>query len=426
MSSSAGSSSSPSSGSPPLPRVAVVGAGPGGLAVGLALTLSRTADVTVFERRTKSDGGGLGLAVGLWSNAWGVLDALGVAADLRRDFLRATSTELCNASSTSSHLSPLNRFDLSDVFSDFDPEFRYVHRGALRQVLESGLERAGGRPVEYGSALSSLRTTVRGTVELKFEGGRAAEFDAVVGADGVRSKVRAAVLPGDRDSAVRYSGYTCWRGLATFPDGVDPGLLPVRQTYGAGVRLGSCAMTRTQVHWFVCANAEARGAGMREEVAEKVARWPSFAEALVGATGDADLVRTDISDRDPLWPWALRDAGPVTLLGDAWHPMTPNLGQGGCVALEDALALVKAVAERPGDLAGAFRKYEQRQAPRAAFIALKSRLVGFLVQLDAPAIVALRDIALAKVFNPALAFAHIRYTPGEVPWSPAPDTYINN
>ena len=412
-----------------VPRVAVIGAGPGGLAAGFALTLAGVAEVTVFERRAQpedgAEGGGLGLAVGLWNNAWGVLDAFGVAAPLRRDFLRATGTELC-ATSQGAGAAPLKGFDLKDVFPDMDPEFRYVHRGALRRALEAGLEAAGGAPVQYGSPLASLRTTAHGKVAVAFEGGRSAEFDAVVGADGVRSRVRAALLP--EEGPPRYAGYTCWRGLATFPEGVHPGLLPVRQTYGAGVRLGSCAMTGTQVHWFLCANAEPKGAGMRDEVRRRVAGWPGFAEALLAATGDADLVRTDITDRDPLWPWALRDAGPVTLLGDAWHPMTPNLGQGGCVALEDAVSLAKAVAERPGDLAGAFRLYEQRQAPRAAFIVLKSRLVGFLVQLDAPPIVALRDLALATVFNPALAFAHIKYATGKVPWRKlgAAESYLNN
>ena len=101
------------------------------------------------------------------------------------------------------------------------------------------------------------------------------------------------------------------------------------------------------------------------------------------------ILRNDIYDRDPVDQWG---SGRVTLLGDAAHPMTPNLGQGACQAIEDALVLARCVAEGSG--AASLRRYESERILRTASVVNGSRRVGQMVHIQVPALCGLRDLAL--------------------------------
>jgi 2-polyprenyl-6-methoxyphenol hydroxylase-like FAD-dependent oxidoreductase len=98
---------------------------------------------------------------------------------------------------------------------------------------------------------------------------------------------------------------------------------------------------------------------------------------LIEATEESVIIRTEISDRRPLKRWSEQR---VTLLGDAAHPMTPDLGQAGCQALEDAAVLTRCL-EKPNDPVSALRKYESRRIRRPNSFVLVSRLVGRMFQL---------------------------------------------
>ena len=174
-------------------------------------------------------------------------------------------------------------------------------------------------------------------------GGRRAQADVVVGADGLRSAVRASLgIPGE----IRYAGYTAWRGIAPFR---TAGLL-AGETLGCGQRFGLVPIAGDRVYWYATDNVPEGGREESERAKVRLAgmfsRWHAPIPALIEATPAAAILRNDISDRDPVDRWG---AGRVTLLGDAAHPMTPNLGQGGCQAIEDALVLARCLARRrPG------------------------------------------------------------------------------
>jgi 2-polyprenyl-6-methoxyphenol hydroxylase-like FAD-dependent oxidoreductase len=113
--------------------------------------------------------------------------------------------------------------------------------------------------------------------------------------------------------------------------------------------------------------------------------------AVIEATPSESVLRTDIHDRVPVSSWS---RGRVTLLGDAAHPTTPNLGQGGCMAIEDAVTLAHALSSQP-DVARAFALYEERRVARTARIVDDSFKFGKIAQLEGRFSTWLRDLLLS-------------------------------
>ena len=118
--------------------------------------------------------------------------------------------------------------------------------------------------------------------------------------------------------------------------------------------------------------------------------WHEPIEALIRAADDSTILRNDIYDRDPLLEWGL---GRITLLGDAAHPMTPNLGQGACQALEDALVLAHCL-EQTANVNLALQLYQSRRIPRTTRIVNRSWNIGRVGQWKNPLACQLRDIGL--------------------------------
>src|SRR5262249_55874907 len=135
---------------------------------------------------------------------------------------------------------------------------------------------------------------------------------------------------------------------------------------------GAGPLTRGRVYWYATANtpegAAKAPAGRRSALLDRFHHWHAPIPALIEATEASALLRNDLYDRDPMPRWS---EGRVTLLGDAAHPTTPNLGQGACQALEDAVVLARCLRENT-DVAAAFRAYEARRRPRARASTLQS------------------------------------------------------
>jgi 2-polyprenyl-6-methoxyphenol hydroxylase-like FAD-dependent oxidoreductase len=257
------------------------------------------------------------------------------------------------------------------------------HRAELLEVLRDA---ALGIPIQLDHECREV-TQAADQVSVGFAGGRQAHADVVVGADGLRSAVRASLaIPGE----VRYAGYTAWRGIAPFR---TAGLL-AGETLGRGQRFGLVPIAGDRVYWYATDNVRE---GEREEperakarLSGMFSRWHAPIPALIEATKAGAILRNDIYDRDPVDRWG---EGRVTLLGDAAHPMTPNLGQGGCQAIEDALVLARCVAEG-GSVETSLRRYEALRIPRTRFIVYASRRIGRAFQIESPIVCRLRDLAM--------------------------------
>jgi 2-polyprenyl-6-methoxyphenol hydroxylase-like FAD-dependent oxidoreductase len=225
-------------------------------------------------------------------------------------------------------------------------------------------------------------------ITARFQNGESASADALIGADGLRSVVRTQLF-GERP--IRYAGYTAWRSVVEFNDSRN---LIMGETWGRGRRFGIVPMSRGRVYWFATKNApegERDPEGRRKDVLSRLFRgWHEPIEALIAAAAEDSILRNDIYDIDPL-PGFVR--GRAALLGDAAHAMTPNLGQGACQAIEDAIVLAACLKTNDSVESG-LREYQRRRAPRARRFVLRSRFVGAIAQIQNPALCWFRDAAM--------------------------------
>jgi salicylate hydroxylase/6-hydroxynicotinate 3-monooxygenase len=337
-------------------RIAVVGAGIGGLTA--AITLSRANfEVVVYEQANQFARVGAGIQ--MLPNPMKVLRRMGLEAHLR-DIAFAP-------------VSHLDRdWDTGDVTNDMlMPEDRYgapylcLHRAELHRALA---DQVPARQVQLGKRLVGLEP--RGErVALAFDDGTRAEADAVVGADGVHSRVREILLGADRPI---HRGRVAYR--AVFPAALLGGLdLGRSRTKWWGPDRHIVVYYTTRSHdevYFVTSvpepldwlTAESWSAkGDIRELRTAYVGFHSDVQAVLRACPDCH--KWAILEREPLPTWS---AGHVVLLGDACHPMTPYMAQGGATAIEDAVVLARCLAE--DDVEPAFRRFEAHRKPRTSRI----------------------------------------------------------
>ncbi|KAI8474171.1 MAG: hypothetical protein J3K34DRAFT_518475 [Monoraphidium minutum] len=400
---------------PPGAPIVVAGAGIGGLAAALALHRVGLTPL-VLERAPELRGGGA--AIALWANAWRALDALGVAEELRAASPQTLDRfELVRADGRLLRGFRLDECDAAAGGGEAG-EFRGTRRGALLEALAGALP-AGC--VRLGCGVAAVEGERAGGPAVRLTDGSVLECSLLIGADGANSVVaRHLGLPD-----ANYAGYTAYRGVATFPPGK---LLPVppssvRQLYGAGVRAGMYPLSENEVYWFTCFNeaenapAPATPEAQLEDALSRVAGWRGGIEEAVRRTPAGTLQRNRIRDR---WTLGAFGRGRVTLAGDAAHPMTPNLGQGGCAALEDAVVLareLKGAYEVDGSGGGgaaeaALRRYEDQRWRRALPLTVRSWAFGAALQLPFPPVLAARDAFMARAFSPAHFLDHTAFDVG--------------
>jgi 2-polyprenyl-6-methoxyphenol hydroxylase-like FAD-dependent oxidoreductase len=163
------------------------------------------------------------------------------------------------------------------------------------------------------------------------------------------------------------------------------------ESWGAGARFGLVAIDGDRIYWFATANVPEGGedAGKAGLLA-RFGDWHDPIRAILESTPADAILRTDIADRDAIERWT---EGRVTLLGDAAHPMTPNLGQGACQAIEDAVVLDLCLSATE-DCAAAFGDYETRRLVRTARVVREARVYGRVGQIENGAARALRNLAV--------------------------------
>jgi 2-polyprenyl-6-methoxyphenol hydroxylase-like FAD-dependent oxidoreductase len=353
----------------------VVGGGIGGLTAAIALGRAGV-EAVVFERAEELREIGAGIT--LWSNAVKALKKLGVYDAIRE----AGGAEL-GGEIRSWRGERISRITADQLRSRFGEANLALHRADLQGALLAALPQG---TVRLGAEFVGFAEDGAGAVA-RFADGSEEWGDLLVGADGIHSSVRAQLFG---RSALRYAGYRAWRGVAD----VGYGLVPEEaglNLWGRGSEVGVVSIGRERFYWFMTRNApegEAEGAaGRKREVLDLLRGWYGPARTAVEATGESRILRNDIYDRDPLKRWG---AGRVTLLGDAAHPMTPNLGQGACQAIEDAVVLARCLGDG-GEVDSSLRLYEARRIPRTADVVRRSRRAGRILQLENPLLCRLRN-----------------------------------
>jgi len=370
-------------GSAHIQRVLIIGGGIGGMTAAVALR-RREIEVEVYERAAALTEVGAG--VSLWPNALKALYQLGL-----KERLEALSFVAETGALRSAEGAVLSRTSAREFVSRFGMAVTVFHRAELLDALVTA---ARGIPIHLSHELETFEHDANG-VTVQFSNGVRARGDLLVGADGLRSTVRSRLgVPG----VLRYSGYSAWRGIAPF----ETADLMAGETLGCGRRFGLVPITGNRVYWYAADNV---AEGEREpapaakaRLTDMFARWHSPIPAVIAATETSTILRNDILDRDPAAWWG---KGRVTLLGDAAHPMAPNLGQGSCQAIEDALVLARSIAQ--GDGEPSLRRYEACRIPRTASIVKASRRIGQWLQVGTPAFCRARNLAL-RLMPPAMSY----------------------
>ena len=315
---------------------AVIGAGIGGLAAAIALRQTGW-EATVYEAASELRPLGAGLSI--WPNGVRALRALGLA-DL------AAAAPRADGALRRADGSALAAFDPDVVEERYGAPLVGFHRADLHQGLIAAL---GRERVATGMRLEALDGG-----ELRFGDGSRVRADIVVGADGLNSTVREALLG---DGEPRDSGLVAFRGVAEFDDPV-----PAGEWWGSGSVAGLLPLGDGRVYWYLAHPGEPDPAALPGLLAD----YGEAIREVVSQTAADDVLLHRLYDRDPVPSWS---RGTTTLLGDAAHPMLPFLGQGACSALEDAVALGEAVAAEP-DVEAALAVYERaRLEPTAALVA---------------------------------------------------------
>lgn len=353
----------------------IVGGGIGGLAAAIALH-RRGWRVEVLERAPEFTE--IGAGISLWPNALRALDALGLA-----DTVRALGAIEAAGGVRDRKGRWLTRTDNAELTRRFGHPLLVLHRADLLRALAEALPADSLRP---DSEVTEVRDDDHGPV-VEHPGGESRP-DLVIGADGLRSAVRGALWP--RAAGPRYAGYSAWR-MVTEPLADPPA--EGAATWGRGERFGYTALPGGRMYCFATASLPAGTTGdssEHDELLRRFGSWPDPIPRLLAAVPPDAVLRHDLYDLPPL-PSFVR--GRVALLGDAAHAMTPNLGQGACQALEDAVTLAHCLDSAPDDMAAALHSYDLLRRPRTQAITRRSARLGDMGQLAWPPAVLLRDTA---------------------------------
>jgi 2-polyprenyl-6-methoxyphenol hydroxylase-like FAD-dependent oxidoreductase len=362
--------------------VLIQGAGIGGLTLAIALQ-QRGYKVKLVERST----GLAEVGAGIWmaANPMQVFARLGFAEKIIEAGWAVKLLRLQDWKS-----GDIQTTNMSQIAKEYGFETIALHRGVLQRLLFEQLE---ANPVHFGCEVKSV-TQSGDQVFASLSDGSSCGAAILVGADGFNSQMRRmAGLGGEK----RYSGSSSYRAIAR-----GAHILPAEAEHEAyeiwakGCRVGFSKINANDYYWYMTFDAPAGEASLASEMrthAETLFRtyFPQWI-GLLQNTGTQDILRTDISDLKPLTQWS---SGRIGLIGDAAHATTPNLGQGGAMAVEDALALADAVDEL-GLNEAVWKRFEQRRRKKVDWTVSTSWSIGKICHLGNPLFRSLRNIALKK------------------------------
>lgn len=354
------------------PRKAIiVGGGIGGLST--AVTLRKVGwDVEVWERARELQPAGTALS--LMCNAISALHTLDIHLD---EDLAKRGRVFESLSFLTKKGRPIRRMRFDEFARRQSAANFAIHRADLQAAL---LEAAGADlRIELAATATGFEELDGGGVRVDFADGRQATGDVLIGADGFNSVIRRQ-LHGPEE--VRDGGYLCWLATVDFQ---HPKVVEgfAAHYWGAGQRFGLADIGQGRVYWWATKNTDPSAPvnpDVKGELAQLFANWAPEIREVVEHTPAASIVTVRAKDRPFRDDWG---QGPVTLLGDAAHPMLVSLGQGAAMAIEDAVVLAQQLAAAENPVAG-LRAYENERIPRTRIMVDVSYSLSMVEQLEGP------------------------------------------
>ncbi|WP_025743512.1 FAD-dependent monooxygenase [Aquimarina pacifica] len=339
---------------------AIVGAGIGGLITALAFEKNNIA-YQLFEKAPKLNEVGAG--IWLAPNALQVLEYLGLFEEVKRK-----GNTIDQITLGKSDLSPLYDTRQNYVKDTLEYATIAIHRAELQKLL---LEKIPPEKIHMGKEFNSFERLDTGKVKIKFADNTATEADFLIGADGIHSKVRKQLFP---ESSIRYSGQTCWRGVAAIEldkEYKNRGI----ELWGDQIRFGISKIAKNKVYWFAVVLDAPHLKDNKDRIHQKLLRLYADFHPIVGelisSTPVDKILRNDIIDLKPLDNWY---NGSICLIGDAGHATTPNMGQGGAQAIEDAYYLSDLIKKQPNT--NVFNLFQEKRKEKVSTIVQQSWTTG--------------------------------------------------
>ncbi|MFJ9369969.1 FAD-dependent monooxygenase [Nocardia sp. NPDC101769] len=354
-------------------RILIVGGGIAGLTFAAALKRhGACADVVDLAPEWRPVGSGI--AIGF--NGVLALNSIGLGNAVQERGVPLNSVTLLDSEGNR-----MNGFRFSSVADVYGTSTTGIHRGALHDVLAGSLENSP----RLGITVTALRELDKGVVA-EFSDGTSAEYDLVVGSDGRNSKVRKLVF-GEVDR--QYVGYCAIRVVIPRPQGFEG----MCELWGSGRRMGILPIGEDLLYSY-STFLSARGAVRDPSENMKLLRelfgdFKGPARHIVDSNPDEDSIHYGDIEQVVLPRWISRR---VVLIGDAAHAMSPDLGQGGSMAIEDAITLARILVDST-EIADALHRFQSSRYKRVRDMQRKSRQYGWMVhRRTAPALAVRRRV----------------------------------
>lgn len=356
-------------------KAIVIGGGIGGMSSAIALEKAGF-EVEIFEAVKEMKP--VGAAISIWPNGVKCLNALGMKAALRA--LGGNMAYMAYHDAVSG--APLTRFSMSPLVQQVG-EFPYpVARAELQAML---IDTFGRQRVNFGKRVIQVEQGDHGVIAT-FADNSQVQGDFLIAADGTHSVIRDYVL--EQTLERRYAGYVNWNGLVT----IDESIAPADQwtTFvGEGKRVSLMPVSDNRFYFFfdvpLPKGLPQDRSTVKADLSGYFAGWAAPVQKLIAAINPDTTNRVEIHDIEP---FSRLVKGRVALLGDAAHSTTPDIGQGGCAAMEDAIVLASTLASHSLGIEDALLRYQARRVERVKDLVLKARKRCDVTHAKDPAVTA--------------------------------------
>lgn len=352
-------------------KISIIGGGIGGLMTALCFD-KLGVDYKLYERANQLREVGTG--IWLSPNALQVLEWIN--PKLLEEIQNVGNT--FNRILVANHkLEPISDSDQQFVKEKFGYTTMAIHRGKLQSLLYAYTHK---EKVTLNKSFVSYSLNADNTYNIKFRDNYTIATKSIIGADGIHSKVRKQLFP---DSQLRYSGQTCWRGIANFE--IDQALSAVGFTlWGKQLQFGISKIGHGRTYWFAVKLSTPNGKNhvetLKTQLADLFSEFHPIVNKLIQHTPIDKIIRGDISDLKPLKKWCLDK---ICLIEDAAHSMTPDLGQGGAQAIEDAYYISRFI-KNSGKIDRAFEKFYHHRKIKVQKLVKQSRTTSKIAITNRP------------------------------------------
>lgn len=370
--------------------IGIIGAGISGLSAGIFFR-RRGIDFKIFERHPGIEAAGAGIIIP--ANAMKAYAHLDLDGGISGQGVALKSMNVYDMRGEI-----LSRIEMSDVIRLTGMRSVAIERSILHEYLHGNLAPSD---ILFGKKLTTAHQSDQ-IVLADFADGSHQECAALIGADGIHS----AVLRNIAESPLRHTGETCYRGIADVPNIRTLADDSIHEFWSRRGRFGYVPVGGERVYWYATVpDAEAGGesSGKRDRLIARFAGINNLVRRCIESTGETQIIEGELFDRAPLSSWK---NGRITLLGDAAHPTTPNLGQGAAMGIESAYVLAECL-HRYGDTDTAFQQYERLRKKRTRFITETSWRLGKLANIRNEAAIRFRD-GVMRITPPFLNSITIR------------------